>query len=203
MRHHSAGRPDKSAAAKRREKECQDLFDYLKAQMDVAIYENTMTMLALGRKGASESCLRHLSDDTFSQVLDFAGVKKPTGSAVKLFASRRPTGTNEIIPLVGYSARPRTEKNPTTMNLADSTLFEAGAKISVSVNGFVVRSCHDSPLTFYRLLHKYQIEISQPDLHITGPCWSTLQKHAKQNGWNLKRVAATPEEKKVSTSSPH
>ena len=104
------------------------------AQMDVAIYENTMTMLALGRKGASESCLRHLSDDMFTQVLDFAGVKKPSGSTVKLFASRRPTETNEIIPLVGYSTRPPRAKNPPTMNLADSTLFEAGAKISVRVD---------------------------------------------------------------------
>lgn len=132
--HPSAGRPDKSEAAKRREKEVQDKFNFLKAQMDVACWENTMTMLALGRKGASESCLRHLSDDMFAQVLDFAGVKKPSGSAVKLFASRRSTGTNEIIPFVGYSARAQRAKNPPTMNLADSTLFVAGTKISVSVN---------------------------------------------------------------------
>ena len=41
------------------------------------------------------------------------------------------------------------------------------------------------------------IPLTKPNCHLTGPCWRDFSRQVRQyEGWDVKRVAATPEQKK-------
>jgi len=177
-----ANASEKSAAAIRREDEAKDKFDHLKSQMELALYENTMTMigLAIHAKESNKSPLKLLSSDVMEHVLGFAACTKPMGASVKSIATGRTGGSLAIVPFEGWgsAAAPsklRSEKknapDEAPLNLADMSMYQPGCKIII-------------PLT-------------KPNLHLTGPCYRDLRKHVKSHAnWDVQRTAATPQEKR-------
>eukprot|EP01083_Nonionella_stella_P160624 525279_1 len=158
------GMNEKSAAATRRENEAKSKFTYLKGQMHLAVYENTMTTISMGRlsKPNNNSPLKLLSGDVLKQVLEYAGIK-PKKKDVKEAVSGRGLGTLAIVPFVGYEKNGRGFQDETGLNLADPNLLLPGSKIC--------------------------FPLSKPNLHLTGPCYRDLRKHVKANpNWDIKRT---------------
>ena len=70
----------------------------------------------------------------------------------------------------GKNTEEEEEEDNVGINLADLALYTPGKKISI-------------PLTL-------------PNHHMTGPCYRDLRKHIiSKDGWDVKRVAATPEQR--------
>lgn len=162
-----ADRAEKSTAASRRENEAKGKFDFLRSQMELALYENTMTTIGLACHATSKSPLKLLPKDVMEHVLGFSGCTKPTRSAVKTAAAGR-SGL-AIVPLVGWRQK-KNAPDETPLNLADVSLFQPGIKIVI-------------PLT-------------KPNLHLTGPCYRDLRKHVHNYAnWDVRRTAATEHQK--------
>ena len=130
---------EKSVAAQGREDQARGRFDHLKNQMDLALYENTMTTIGLACHAKSDSPLKLLPTDVLDNILAFAGCTKPLLiRAVKSTLARRTA--NEIVPFAGL----RTPENQ--LNLGDVSLFHPGSKLvipfsKVSMNICTMHSC--------------------------------------------------------------
>lgn len=169
-----ANRAEKSTAASRREVEVRSNFDYLRSQMDLAVYENAATAIGLGcvhrgpddPRGANASPLRLLPPDVLEHVLGYALVRpRGTADVRRAVAEKERTGTNAIVPLEGRrGGAPKKKKRGggkgggdgddgaeagggggTVTNLADASIFVPGAKIV--------------------------IPLAEPNQHLTGPCY--------------------------------
>jgi hypothetical protein len=163
-------------SAKHREVVATKKFDYLETQMKMALFENTKVVLGLGIK-SKNSPLQLLSSELVDHVMSFVG-----GSVNRAKEVSRNRSGLAIIPFEGchYRAcgsKPRgnnaeeEEEDNVGINLADLDLYTPGKKISI-------------PLTL-------------PNHHMTGPCYRDLRKHIiSHEGWDVKRVAATPEERR-------
>ena len=110
---------EKSAAARRREAEAKNKFIYLKSQMDLALYENTMTVIGLGQLSKAKSPIKLLSSDTLEHVLAYAGIK-PKGANVRAVAKSR--GKDLAINVKTEDAR---------LNLADMNVLQPGTKLTI------------------------------------------------------------------------
>ena len=147
-----ANRAEKSVAAQKREDEAKDKFDYLRGQMELAYYENTMSLIGLALLPKSTSPLKLLSSDMLSNILSYANIK-PRGSHVNKAVEGRASlgggkGTTDIVPYAGWRDEKRKKNkasDDTDLNLADFDTFEPGEKII--------------------------IPLAKPNLHLTGPCY--------------------------------
>ena len=123
--------------------------DYLKGQVDLALYENMMTTLGLASHAKSQSPLRLLSSDVMDQVYEYAAFDKPKTKGVKAAAKARANGSLAIVPFEGWQGKSKKGKKNASkedeMNMADLGFFTPGRKIVF-------------PLTL-------------PSLHLTGPCY--------------------------------
>ena len=114
--------------------------------MDLALFENTMTIIGLGQRNKSKSPLKLLSSDTLKNVLAYAGIK-PKGKKIKRIAKGRGEDL-ALRPFVGYTGthfKSLKHKDETRLNLADMNVLQPGSKLTI-------------PLT-------------KPNLHLTGPCY--------------------------------
>ena len=131
---------EKSAAAQRRENEAKNKFNYLNNQMDLALYENTMTTIGLACHAKSDSPLKLLPQGVMNSVLAFVGCTKPgLMPGVKASLDRR-TNNNAIVPFAGLGT-PESQ-----LNLGDVSLFHPGSKLvipfsKVSMNICTMHSC--------------------------------------------------------------
>jgi len=159
-----ANASEKSAAAIRREDEAKDKFDHLKSQMELALYENTMTMIGLvtHAKESNTSPLKLLSSIGMEHVLEFAACTKSNGAGAKSITVGRTGGSLAIVPFAGWesAATPsklRIEKKnapgEAQLKLAGMSMYQPGCKII--------------------------IPLAKLNLHLTGPCYRDLRKHVK------------------------
>ena len=176
--------------------------------MTLASYENAMTMIGLARhpKNSGSSQLALLPNDVLSRVLEFAelcGRGEASNARRRAATARTKSGTSlNIVPFAGmaqYIAN-------IDLNLADMSIYTPGRKIVIPLslpNLHLTAPCYRGEflycytilaLLFSSLLN--QIEISHRYYpHITTP--KDLRKHVKKHAnWDLKRIAATPVEKK-------
>lgn len=157
---------EKSSAASHREDVATSKFDYVKQQMQMAIIENTKTIIGMGCLPQSTSPFRLLSPELVENIYSYLGYPQPDENV-----ARGRSGL-AIVPFEGWRRRRNDPGDQEVgMNLADMTLFAPGSKITI-------------PLT-------------SPAHHLTSPCYRDLRKHIKKcAGWDVKRIAATPEQKK-------
>ena len=87
--------------------------------MDLALYENTMTVIGLGQLSKSKSPIKLLSSDTLEHVLAYAGIK-PKCANVKAVAKSR--GKDLAINVKTEDAR---------LNLADMNVLQPGTKLTI------------------------------------------------------------------------
>ncbi|KAL9187871.1 hypothetical protein ACHAXT_006249 [Thalassiosira profunda] len=172
---------EKSAASSRREKDAKDLFDRLKGQVDLALYENTMTTLGLACHARSQSPLRLLAKDVMDQVLEYAGCAKPTCAGVKRAAKIRSERADGSLAIVPRLAKKKGAPEEDPMDFSDLDFFTASAR----------------PDSYCFPGRKIVFPLTLPNLHLTGPCYRDFRKHVKPlANWDLKRTAATAAEKK-------
>ena len=93
---------------------------YLKSQIDLALFENTMTVIGLGQLNKSKSPIKLLSSDTLEHVLAYAGIKPPKGANIKAVAKSR--GKDLAINVKTEDAR---------LNLADMNVLQPGTKLTI------------------------------------------------------------------------
>ena len=116
---------EKSAAAQGRENQARWKFDHLNNQMDLALYENTMTTIGLACHAKSDSPLKLLPPGVMNSILAFVGCTKPgLMPGVKASLDRR-TNNNAIVPFAGLGT-PESQ-----LNLGDVSLFHPGEKIVI------------------------------------------------------------------------
>lgn len=159
---------EKSCAAKTREDLATRKFDFLRSQMNMALIENTKVVIGLGCHAKSKSPFRQLSTDLVEHIWSYMGMEKPANANVAAGRSGLP-----IVPYEGWrqfqSRRSAKSEDETGVDLADMSLFKPGQKIIIL--------------------------LTEPNHHLTGPCYRDLRKHIKRYaGWDTKRITATHEE---------
>lgn len=138
----------KSKVALQREVEAKAKFDYVRDQMELALYENLVTMIGLAFRRLD------LPLDVLTGVLKYAGYKQEmvvnADGLRRAAAGRRicfGSDSTKIVPFAGYEP---THKNCSRLDLSDINL---------------------SDMNMFRRGDKIVIELTEPDFHLTKPCY--------------------------------
>lgn len=115
---------EKSSAAEGRERTARKKFDYLRAQMIMALFENTKVVVGLGRRPKSQSHLNLLSQDLVQEIWSFVGMEKPVAATIQ--ARSGPA----ILPFEGWCSDSWTQETK-QIDLSDMTLYQPGQNIII------------------------------------------------------------------------
>lgn len=167
------GASEKSASACRREQRVMEEFDAARGKLESAIVNYKVRVVELGCKQESNSMLRQLPSDTVDLILDYVRKNKgqtPSEQHSSMMANARAGQFTNHAPRIVQSAQAM-QGNKAKEGLDIKALFVPGKK--------------------------HNFLLSTPDLHLTGPCWRDFSRYVRTHeGWNVKRKAATSEEKK-------
>ena len=166
------GSAEKSQSAKRREKTATDKFTLARGKVEAAWIGNKVRVIQLGCKPESASMFRLLPSVSIEQIVDYVR-PKPAAAAAVVTASSTPTKATaaNVKAAPAKAAVDDEEEAATAVDVMDS-LYEPGTKMV--------------------------IPLLEPNCHLTGPCWRDFSRAVRDHaGWDVKRIEATPEEKKT------
>ena len=208
-----AGASEKSKAALRREAKARDKFDYIRDQkMELANYENVMTMIGLAcHPTRGSSPLRTLPNAILTTVMEYAGYRNP--STPGLFSIESMNGTTDdrfraqhrrikhaakgriaVLAAIGRSD----EGGPESMRIIPCAGWpHVGAGRDANHEEYEKHHLDLADMSLYTTPgKKIIIPLTVPNEHLTAPCYRDLRKHVKDHPhWDVKRVVATPAQK--------
>jgi hypothetical protein len=169
-----AGHAEKSQSAKRRERQALEKFDALRDKMERALMGNKVRLIELGCKPESPSVFGMLPAVSVEQILDFLQ-DKPKEEAKDqpplVVAKRAKAAKAKAPPPTSPTGNDDAMENDTTLMDMMNALYVPGKT--------------------------FVVPLLEPNCHLTGPCWRDFSRAVRQHdGWDVKRVEATPEEKK-------
>jgi hypothetical protein len=209
-----AGASEKSKAALRREAKARDKFDYVRDQMELANYENVMTMIGLAcHPTRTTSPLRILPNAILSTVMQYAGYRNP--STPGLFSTDSMNHTNDDRfraqhRRIRHAARGRIavlaaigrdeEGGPESMRIIPCAGWgqqTIGTGRDANHEEYEKHHLDLADMSLYNTPgKKIIIPLTVPNEHLTAPCYRDLRKHVKEHtNWDVKRVVATPAQK--------
>ncbi|KAL3784879.1 hypothetical protein HJC23_012482 [Cyclotella cryptica] len=199
-----ANRREKSSASEWREKLAMQKFKDVQDKVKHALMEKTKLVVKLGCLPKSLSPLKDLPDILVEHICGFAGL--PEGKP-------RPIAAMGWVPSSAFAA------GIGSSSTSRSTVYRRSARrvnyseLDVDEDGFEMNETQAAKknddvleeevhvdltdLSIYRTGEKIVIPLTKPNEHLTAPCWRDFSRAVRINeGWDVKRVVATPEEKK-------
>ena len=190
----------------------RDKFDYVRDQMELANYENVMTMIGLAcHPTRGSSPLRKLPNVVLSNVMEYAGYRNP--STPGLFSADSMNGTNDdrfraqhrrikhaakgriaVLAAIGRDD----EGGPESMRIIPCAGWpHAGAGRDANHEEYEKHHLDLADMSLYTTPGmKIIIPLTVPNEHLTAPRYRDLRKHVKDHpNWDVKRVVATPAQK--------
>ncbi|KAL7517815.1 hypothetical protein ACHAWX_002703 [Stephanocyclus meneghinianus] len=200
-----ANRREKSSASEWREKMAMRKFNDVKDQVDHALLEKTKLIVKLGCLSRSKSLLKDLPNILVEHICGFAGL--PEGKPRPIAAVGRVSGCTFAVGASSSSKYRNADSRRTARRVNYSELeidedgFDMNEKKASRKEDDVGQEQAYVDLTdlgIYRTGEKIVIPLTKPNEHLTGPCWRADFSRAvrKYEGWDVKRIAATPQEKK-------
>eukprot|EP01082_Thalassiosira_pseudonana_P014296 g13025.t1 g13025 contig7:705047-706126(-) len=216
------GSREKSSAASNRELRVKEQFNKVKYKVEAAVSEKTKVIIKLGCLAKSESSLKQLPSVIIESICDFADLPKPTPRPIssaavsnsisfELAASNNVNNNAIVESRTGRRARKSVNYSELDIDIlgrdADEQRNEAEKlkkELTLREKWDVKKGLVDetdvvdlADITLYQPGAKIAIPITNPMMHLTGPCWRDFKKAVRKNkGWDVKRFAATEEEKK-------
>ena len=177
---------EKSQAAERRERVVTEKFNNVKNEQERSLLENAKALLALGAQSESNSPLKLIPSTLICEILEFAqGEKKGN---IGNDSNNSAGGSATSIPAV---------REDFGVNFSDMSMYTPGNKIVVPLT---MPNTHLTGTYFRISYQRTGFVVNMISLFLVfiflGPCWRDFSRAVRTHtGWNVKRIAATPEQK--------
>jgi hypothetical protein len=196
------GMAEKSTAAERRQNQATAKFDAVRKSLQDSIISNKVRVVLLGCKqqsDESESSENSSSSSLFSllptvcvdHILDYVRAAAPTPAALDAAVAAAPVAA--MAASTGLVAARAAKMTGNKKQLDD-----AAAPPAVVVKPLL--PLDEIMKQLYTPGYKIILPITKPNLHLTAPCWRDFSRRVRSlddGAWNVKRIAATAQEKKA------
>ena len=197
-----AGRAEKSSSAQHRENAALAKFERARRKVENAIVNNKVRVVQLGCKPGSNSPFLRLPEVAVEHIFEFLrGEKKVEADGNETTSSMAAVGTTGATATEAFHVPDRASLPSATANKAFRDPKRASLPTVRPVgDGATESDTKKAPLDLKSLYipgNKIVIPLTKPNCHLTAPCWRDFGRAVRQHeGWNVKRIAATPEQKR-------